>query len=117
MTEREEFEAWFELTASKNKGPHFRAYFEDVAWLAWQAALAAHEAQPSQPPRATGRPDLFAPVAYEQPAQPSQPQEPYAWFWFSGTEEGVLTMRQDYESHKAKWPGLRFVPVYTRGPP
>ena len=45
-------------------------------------------------------------------AQPSAP-EPYAWFWWHGTEQGVLTLRQDYEQHLADYPGMKFLPVYA----
>ncbi len=39
--------------------------------------------------------------------------EPYAWFWTDGSDSGVLTMRQDFESHQRDYPNMRFTPVWS----
>lgn len=39
--------------------------------------------------------------------------EPYAWFWTDGSDGGVITVRQDYEHHKAKYPRMTFSPVFA----
>jgi len=39
--------------------------------------------------------------------------EPYAWFWTDGSESGVLTLRQDFETHRAQYPNMRFTPVWA----
>lgn len=49
----------------------------------------------------------------ESRAQQAERQEPYAWFWSHGSNQGVLTLRQDYEQHKADYPGMKFTAVYT----
>lgn len=54
---------------------------------------------------------------YQAARAASVPAEPYAWFWTDGSDQGVLTMRQDYEHHKAKYPRMTFVPVYASPPP
>lgn len=49
--------------------------------------------------------------------QQAERQEPYAWFWSHGSDQGVLTLRQDYEQHKSDYPGMTFTVVYTSPQP
>jgi hypothetical protein len=48
--------------------------------------------------------------------EPAAP-EPYAWFWHECSCTGVLTLRQDYEGHRARYPGMKFTPVYLHPAP
>lgn len=54
-------------------------------------------------------------AAYAAPQ--AQPVEPYAWFWKHGSENGVLTVRQDFEQHQRDYPGMTFTPVFTHSNP
>jgi hypothetical protein len=43
--------------------------------------------------------------------------EPWGWFWTHGSDHGVLTLRQDYDSHRTRWPDMQFTALYTHPAP
>lgn len=58
----------------------------------------------------------YAPLISTLKAGQGEAVEPYAWFWSHGSDQGVLTLRQDYEQHLADYPGMAFTAVYTAPP-
>lgn len=86
------------LDLSINSRGDYASDRTDGAWHGWQAR---------------GRFDATPPVAESAPSA----LEPYAWFWSHNRgakatgNDGVLTLRQDYEQHKRDYPGMEFTPV------